>query len=123
MADILIVDDNEITLQTVDRLLTKEGYNVVAATNGKEAIQLLNLLTFDVVISDLTMPFVTGLDLVRHIREHFPETPVIIVSSTSDERSKRDCYNLGVEHFLSKPITPMELVMKVRKLAAPEGEN
>ncbi len=116
MADILIVDDNEIAIIAVDRLLSKEGYNVIPASNGKEALRLLEQFTFDLMVTDLEMPFVTGFDLIRHVKATQSEMPVIVVSSRSDERSKMECYKLGVETYLDKPVTPFELVMKIKRL-------
>ena len=125
MADILIVDDNEITVRSFDHLLSKEGYNVIPANSGVEAIRLLEHFNFDLVVADLIMPFINGLELVRHIkgttgREH---VPIIVISSLKDEKSKMECYTIGVDIYLAKPINPLELVMMVKKLLSRQLPN
>lgn len=116
MADILLVDDSDINIQSMERFLSREGYNVAMATNGKEALRLLDQMHFDLVISDLNMPFINGAELVRYMRSKMLETPVIMVSSVKDEISILECYELGVENFFTKPINMTELAQKVKKL-------
>jgi CheY-like chemotaxis protein len=118
MPEILIVDDNEFNIKSVDRLLSKEGFNVVAATNGKEALRLLESFCFDLLVTDLSMPLMSGTDLVRHIKdkEEWAEMPIIVMSSRADERSRVECYNLGIDIYLSKPVSPTELVAKIKSL-------
>jgi len=118
MADILIVDDNEVTVKSVEHLLSKEGYVVVSATNGREAMRLLNDFNFDLVVTDLMMPFVSGTDLVKYIKNDLnkQDLPIIMVSSIKDEKSKMECYNLGVDIYLTKPIMPTELYVMIKKL-------
>jgi DNA-binding response OmpR family regulator len=118
MLDILVVDDNEITVRALDQLLSKEGFNIISASNGKDAIRLLDQLKFDLVVTDLLMPFTNGIDLIRYVKSDAAKmnTPIIVVSSIKDEKSKMECYNLGVDVYLTKPVTPVELVMMIRKL-------
>ena len=73
---------------------------------------------FDLVVTDLEMPFVSGEELVSHIRNISPTLPIVVVSSRSDEKSKVAVYALGIDEFLTKPITPIELVAKITKLLA-----
>ena len=116
MPNVLIVEDNPINTQTVQRLLGREGYTVVIAGNGREAMSKLELVRFDLVVTDLAMPFVSGTDLVRHIKATTPLLPVIVVSSMNDEKTRAECYALGADHFFLKPVNPTELVVKIRNL-------
>ncbi len=121
MPDILIIEDNDVTIKSIEHLLEKEGCNVVTAANGKEAVRLLDQFDFDLVVTDLLMPFMSGLDVVRYIKNDLKKTtlPIIVVSSVKDEKSKMEAYNMGVDVFLTKPYTPHELVTFIRKFTGP----
>ncbi len=118
MPDILLVDDDEITVRSFDQLLSKEGYNVVTASSGREAMRLLEHFNFDLIVTDLIMPFINGLELAAHVKSTagMQHVPIIAISSLKDEKSKMECYNTGVDIYLAKPINPSELVMMARKL-------
>ena len=116
MPNILIVEDNEVTIRTVDRLISRAGFTVFAAPNGIEAMKILEQQSFDLVVTDLDMPFVSGQDLVQFIRARWAQMPIIVVSSRGEEKSKLACYELGIDDFLTKPISPAELVAKIKKM-------
>ena len=80
---ILVVDDSSATLEVIQRNLTAEGYQVFTAPGVAEAIEILNGTELDLVITDLKMPRASGLDLVRHIRENFKNTEVMMITGYS----------------------------------------
>ena len=116
MKNILLVDDNSIIVQSVERLLGKEGYNVQSATNGKDAVRLMDQMVYDLVVTDLAMPFMDGTELIKYITGKYEDMPIIVISSNQDEKRKMECYALGIENFLTKPFPPMELLMKIKRL-------
>ena len=75
---VLVVDDEPIILNLVREILSQEGYQVEAASRGKEALQALQTHPFDVVLTDMMMPDMTGLELVQFLRLHYPGTLVIV---------------------------------------------
>ena len=77
---ILVVDDSLATLEVIQRNLATEGYQVFTAPGVAEAIEILGTTQLDLVITDLKMPKVSGLDLVRHIRENFKDTEVMMIT-------------------------------------------
>ena len=77
---ILVVDDSVNTLEVLQRNLMSEGYQVFTAPGVPEAIEILNGTELDLVITDLKMPKVSGLDLVRHVRENFKDTEVMMIT-------------------------------------------
>jgi DNA-binding NtrC family response regulator len=77
---ILVVDDTPNTLEVLQRNLTSQGYQAFIASNVVEAIKILDVTPIDLVITDFKMPGVSGLDLVRHVRENFKETEVMMIT-------------------------------------------
>lgn len=116
MGNILLVDDNELAKVSMERMLSKAGYNVVAISDSREAMGLISRFNFDLVVTDLLMPFMSGLDLIRSVKNFAPQKKVIVFSLKNDEKTKMDCYQAGAEDFVDKPIPLAELVMRVRRL-------
>ncbi len=123
MADVLLVDDNEIIMQGIQKAFERAGHQVVTAKNGDEATKLLTSLEFHMVVTDLHLPILDGLELIAFIKAHEINTKIIVVSSRSDERSRMECYKMGIENFFQKPISPSELVARTAYLLREEIED
>src|SRR3982750_3598551 len=80
-ARILVVDDEESIREFLDIMLSKEGYDVTLAEDGQKAIDFLKKKSFDMVISDMQMPRVTGMELLRHSRENYPELRFMMITA------------------------------------------
>ena len=80
---ILVVDDNDLVLKTLNLLVSSLGYKCHAASNGLEAVELLKTNSFDLVLTDVKMPGMDGIELLQHITEHYPETDVIVAQEVS----------------------------------------
>src|SRR3982750_3342598 len=80
-ARILVVDDEESIREFLDIMLRKEGYEVTLAEDGQKAIETLKKKTFDMVISDLQMPHVTGIELLKHVKETHPELLFMLITA------------------------------------------
>jgi len=113
---ILIVDDSANTLEVLRRNLTAEGYQVFTAPGVAEAIETLEGTQLDLVITDLKMPKVSGLDLVRHIRENFKNTEVMMITGYPSVEGAVEAVKSGAEEFLPKPFTDVELLSAVRRV-------
>jgi DNA-binding NtrC family response regulator len=111
---LLIVDDAPDTLEVLHRNLTGEGYQVFTSPGVFEAIRLLEKTSVDLVITDLKMPGVGGLDLVRHVRENLPNTEVIMITGYASVAGAVEAVKIGAEEYLSKPFTDQELLTAVR---------
>ncbi len=111
---ILVVDDSEPTLEVIRRNLTREGYHVFTALNVVEAITTLESTTLDLVITDLKMPRVSGLDLIRHIRENYKDTEVMMITGYATVGGAVEAVKAGAEEYLSKPFTDKELLGAVQ---------
>ncbi|MFB3885209.1 MAG: sigma-54-dependent transcriptional regulator [Thermodesulfobacteriota bacterium] len=112
---ILVVDDTPNTLEVLQRNLTSQGYQTFIASNVADAIKILDVTPIDLVITDLKMPGVSGLDLVRHVRENFKETEVMMITGYPTIEGAVTAVKTGAEEYLTKPFTDEELFSAVRK--------
>ncbi len=115
-ARILTVDDVPATLELLERNLTAAGYIVFAASNVSEAIKVLDNIQVDLVITDLKMPGLSGVHLVRHIRENFGDMEVMIITGYPSVRGAVEAIKTGAEEYLVKPFTDEELLTAVDKI-------
>jgi DNA-binding NtrC family response regulator len=112
---ILVVDDTPNTLEVLQRNLTSQGYQAFIASNVSEAIKILDVTPIDLVITDFKMPGVSGLDLVRHVRENFKETEVMMITGYPTIEGAVKAVKTGAEEYLTKPFTEQELFSAVRR--------
>jgi len=113
---ILIVDDSESTLEVLKRNLTTAGYQVFTASGVSVAIEILEQTRLDLVITDLKMPNVSGMDLVRHISENFRDTEVMMITGYPSIEGAVEAVKTGAEEFLAKPFTDTELLSAVKRV-------
>jgi len=113
---ILVVDDSVNTLEVLQRNLMSEGYQVFTAPGVPEAIEILNGTELDLVITDLKMPKVSGLDLVRHVRENFKDIEVMMITGYPSVEGAVEAIKTGAEEFLPKPFTDAELLSTVQRV-------
>jgi len=110
---ILVVDDSVDTLEVLQRNLQSKGYQVLTATCVPDAIRTLEQMAADLVITDLKMPKVSGLDLVRHVRENLKNTEVMMITGYPSIGGAVDAVKTGAEEYLAKPFTDEELFSAV----------
>jgi len=113
---ILVVDDSTTTLEVLQRNLAAAEYQVFTARGVPEAIEVLKGTHIDLVITDLKMPSVSGLDLVRHVRENFKDTEVMMITGYPSIEGAVTAVKTGAEEFLAKPFTDEELLSAVRRV-------
>jgi CheY-like chemotaxis protein len=121
MAKVLVVEDDLRLKVTYDILLTKEGHVVERAVNGKEALSKLATFQPDLVLLDLMMPVMTGIQFLEaaNLRENYPDTKVIVFSNLSSPGDVRKAYDLGATKFMLKSTTsPKQLATLVEQTLA-----
>ena len=120
MSNILVIDDDEIMLRTIETILDKDGFNVFTATSGKDVFDLLQNTPYDVVITDIILPYINGLELVSNLRkdEANRQIGIIVVSSLADEDTITEAYRLGADDYITKPVIAAELLTRIHKLIA-----
>lgn len=114
---ILIAEDDEMMLRTMEFKLKREGFDVIACANGEEAITKIITESPDVIITDIMMPIITGLDIVRKVKSELNlNIPIIVLSAVGLEKTVLEAFELGADDFITKPFSPNELIVRVRRL-------
>ncbi len=105
MPKVLLCDDDFMNRKVASKILRKEGFVVIEATNGQEALELLSAHTVDLILMDLMMPLMNGYDAIRHIKANLrlAGIPLIIISALSDTDAVKEGMRLGADAYLSKP--------------------
>jgi excisionase family DNA binding protein len=117
---ILVVDDEQAVRDLLAKTLTMADYDVDAAPDGASAIDRLRAVEYDLLITDLKMPGMDGLSVIREARRTAPDLPVIIITGYSTEASAIEAINLGVAGYLTKPFRlPRILAATARALGEP----
>ncbi len=115
---ILIAEDEELMLKTLAYRMEKMGHEVHTAPDGQKAIELLEQIQVDLLITDIMMPFVTGLELISHIRiNQQSNIPIIVLSVVGMENVVMEAFNLGADDFITKPFSPGELSCRVKRFS------
>ena len=116
---VLVIDDDEHVRTLVKMALLRGGYEVVEAENGTRGMQSLlwgdNPSTVAVIVCDIHMPEVNGVEAIAYLRSHFPSLPIIIMTSQPDYRYAAQMFRRGVVDYLVKPIQSYSLVDAVRR--------
>lgn len=113
MAKILVCDDDKDIVEAIDIYLTQEGYEVLKAYDGDEAIKVLKRNEVDLLIMDVMMPRLDGIRATLKIRENM-SLPIIILSAKSEDVDKILGLNIGADDYMTKPFNPLELVARVK---------
>ena len=125
MKTILIVDDSPTIRKLLGYILKKKNFIIAEAEDGIDAMEKLGHVQVDLVIVDLNMPNMDGIEFVRNLRDnyYYMDTPVIMLTTTKDDKLKKDAFDAGVNMFLNKPVQPTFLLYKVESLLSEEEEN
>lgn len=110
---ILVVDDNREIVYSISELLKYEGYNIVKAYDGMEALEAVEANKIDLILLDVMMPRLNGLSALMKLREHH-KIPVIILSAKTEESDKVSGLVLGADDYISKPYNSAELIARVK---------
>ena len=115
MSRILVIDDEQIIRTSCVRTLTPEGYEVIVASNGKEGLELIEKEPFRLVLLDLKMPDMDGIEVLQKIKSSRPETKVIMITGYSTVETAVKTLKLGAFGYLEKPFTPDTLLETVKE--------
>ncbi len=120
---ILIVDDNEKIVDVVQAYLKKDGYRVLTAYDGLQALELARHQQPDLMVLDLLLPGMDGLDVCRVLRAEGNKVPIIMLTAKTTEVDKVIGLELGADDYVTKPFSPRELVARVRAVLRRVGEE
>lgn len=113
---ILVAEDEPIMLKTISLRLKKDGHDVMTTDNGREALAMINEHNPDLIITDIMMPYASGLEIVGTVKQHGTKVPIIVLSAMGQENVVLEAFNLGADDFIAKPFSPNELSMRVKRL-------
>lgn len=115
---ILIVDDCDTTRKLLSYIIKERGHAILGASNGIEALEVLAANPIDLVVTDLNMPQMDGLELSRNLRgnEAYRDIPIVMVTTEASEGDRKMGADSGVTTYLTKPISPQKLLYEIEKL-------
>src|SRR5574341_864103 len=125
---ILVVDDEETMVRSLSNLLTREGYEVAEARDGPQALQAAKIQRPDLVLLDVMLPGVDGMEVCRQIRS-WSTVPIIMLTAKTEETDKVVGLEVGADDYVTKPFNPRELVARVKanlrrvQMEAHQGEE
>lgn len=120
---IMIADDEERLRITLGRMLTARGLDVATVASGQEAVEKLESDPFDVVLLDLRMPGMSGLETLARIKELDPSVEVILLSGHASVEAAREATKLGVYDYLLKPCSVEEIILRIESACERKGEK
>lgn len=114
---ILVVEDDPTLLRTIEIRLKKDGHEVCLAIDGQEALDRFAEFAPELIITDIMMPYASGLEITSFVRQQSgKKVPVIILSSMGQEDVVLEAFQLGADDYITKPFSPNELSVRVKRL-------
>lgn len=121
---ILVAEDEPMLLKTIELKLKKEGYEVITTQDGREAIAKIEEFNPDLVISDIMMPYASGLEITALLKKNRDkQIPIIILSAMEQEKVVMEAFELGADDYITKPFSLNELSIRVKRLMTRLGKS
>ena len=121
MATVLVIDDEEGIRNLLDTLLSRKGYEVVLASNGQRGLELFRRKRPDVIVLDLKMPEMNGLEVLRQVRQLNPTQPVIVLTGAGTAEAEQQVRALGVTEYVEKEFSLYRLGDALKRLNTPHA--
>ena len=119
MPEVLIIDDIEATRETIREMLERGGYDVLEAAHGKAGLKIMQEHEPDIVVTDILMPEMEGLETIRTLRKNKPHLPIIAITAATDTPYLQFALKFGVVCGLYKPFKQSELLYSIEKILQP----
>jgi len=116
IGSILIVDDEPTIRDLLAHIVEREGYRVVVADNGREALETLNRQKISLVVTDLMMPEMNGMELLVEVKDQYPSIPVVFVTGRRTEAAREDAIGAGADGYITKPFKNLEISQRIESL-------
>jgi len=113
-ATVLVVDDNKDAVDIISRLLAQHGLNALRAYSGQECLELVRSCIVDVIVLDVMMPGMDGLEVCRHLKQVAPALPIILLTAKDDMATRAAGMSLGVSEFVVKPVNNRDLIARIK---------
>lgn len=111
---ILLAEDDDLMLRALEFRLKKDGHEIILTRNGLEAIEKIAQFNPELIITDIMMPFSSGLEIVGTVRKN-SKVPIIVLSGMGQESVVMEAFKLGADDYMTKPFSPNELSIRVRR--------
>jgi CheY-like chemotaxis protein len=108
MAKILIIDDSLFQRRSIRKILEIDGHEIQEAMNGQQGLEMIPTFAPDCILLDILMPELSGLGLLKILREQENQTPVVVLTADIQDTTTQECLNLGAKNVIHKPLLPME---------------
>ncbi|MFA6151427.1 MAG: response regulator [Chitinophagaceae bacterium] len=118
MKNILLIDDDEIIQKILLKILQQKGYNAVYGVDGRDGLSKIDLMPYDLIITDIMMPYLNGFELIQEFKKHnnTKNAKLIVISSITHEASILDALNVDIDLFIPKPIVIDHFIQEIQKL-------
>ncbi|SHH65587.1 response regulator transcription factor [Flavobacterium defluvii] len=114
---IILAEDNDILRKSLSFFLESKGFTVDQFSDGKDALDSIKINKYDLILTDINMPGISGMEITQYVRETLNlDTPVIILTSSGVEQTELDSFDIGANEFIAKPISPAVLLVRINKL-------
>jgi len=115
---ILVVDDDKTTRKLLSLYLKAKGYEVVTAENGLDAMEKLGTENINLVVTDMNMPYMDGIELTKHLRadDSWKDIPILMVTTEADDDERKKAYEMGVDDYLVKPANAEQISDSIKKI-------
>ncbi len=115
---VLVVDDDKTTRKMLSLILRSKGYEVITAENGMEGLQKVGMEQVNLILTDMNMPYMDGIEFTKQVRSN-PEIsniPIVMLTTEADEEEKQRAYKAGVDDYLVKPATAEQIVESMKRI-------
>ena len=114
---ILVAEDDPLILRTIETRLKKDGHEVVITSDGRSALQHLASDNPDLIITDIMMPYISGLEIIVAVKQAGRKIPIVILSGMGQENTVLEAFKLGADDYITKPFSPNELSIRIKRLS------
>jgi two-component system, OmpR family, response regulator Irr len=120
---IILAEDNDMLRKSLNFFLEQKGFKVDQFANGQEALDSIKVNNYDLILVDINIPGISGMELTQYVRtEMYLDTPIIIFTSSNVEQTEIDCFDIGADEFIAKPISPLVLITRINNLLKKKGK-
>jgi DNA-binding response OmpR family regulator len=114
---ILIAEDDVLLLKALGFYLEKKGYELILVADGRDAIKKIKETQFDLIVTDINMPFNNGMEIISLVRNELKlKTPIIVLTSMGLENTELEAFHIGADEFIAKPFSPQVLGVRIEKI-------
>ncbi len=114
---IILAEDNDILRKSLSFFLESKGFTVDQFSDGKDALDAIKKNNYDIILTDINMPGISGMEITQYVRETInSDVPIIILTSSGVEQTELDSFDIGANEFIAKPISPAVLLVRINKL-------